>query len=513
MVRRTGFVVAMAWLVACSGSKPRTLTGSPDAASTTPVQTPDANATAQTPDADSTVDLGAADVPLDAETDSNRGTTPDATDTAKVAGLDASVEMPVEINCQTELSGTTPFGAKVSGSGIFISSFRPSASTPIARNMDAYIYFPAGRVAGAPVQLAIQSQVVTSQFFFGPQVTMASDLSASGLTVGGHDVLITGDLLPGTGGLQATVTVNASDPGSDVADDRTATMRMCPSGGVPAPGLQISLLMASPLSTFAVNSATPLSAEALRAIHVTSPLGAVPITLSPNSDLPSRWATGPNFRMAATSAFPPGQPLSFDSSEVRDVLGRAVPITLSVTQVLATTGVLGDLTFATSPPTGTLACSGCTTLVSASPDAGAPTGMSRCTGGGTVANGLLTIKGGTYSGRNVDALLALPTAAATATKLRVRLSIGDVVDGSSQCQSGGMYAGMQAATMAVVGPNGETQSPLNLTCDGGMVDRVLDLPNAFPLWLAIHVEGSPAVPYSLPAPGPPSINIDELELM
>ncbi len=388
-VRGKGFVVAMVCFAACSGSKPRSLTG---------------------------------------------------------VGPDVGADVPVDVGCKTELSCTTPFGAKLSGTGNFVSSSPPSASTPIAMTIDAYIYFPAGRVAGAPVQLAIQSQVVAGQYFFGPQVTIASDLSASGLTVGGHDVLITGDLLPGAGGLQATVAVNASDPGTDVADDRTAAMRMRPSGDVPAPGLQISLVIVSPLSSFGFNLSTPISADALRSLHVTSPLGAVPITVSPNSDL-SRRAIGPNFRIAATSAFPPGQPLSFDASEVRDVLGRAVPIALSVGQVLATTGVLDDLTFATLPPTGAIACSGCTTS--------AP-----------VANGLLTVKGGISTVRNVDALLALPAPIATATKLRVRLAVGDLVDGGSQCLGGTMYAGMQAATMAVVGPNGETKSGLDLTCDG-----------------------------------------------
>lgn len=67
--------------------------------------------------------------------------------------------------------------------------------------------------------------------------------------------------------------------------------------------------------------------------------------------------------------------------------------------------------------------------------------------------------------------------------------------------------------MAIVGTNGETWSRLDLTCDGGMVDHLLDLPSASPLWLAIHVEGSAPVPYSLPTPGPPSVTVDELDLM
>jgi hypothetical protein len=439
-------------------------------------------------------------------------TAPDAGDMAEGAVPDAGVDLPVVVGCKSDLSGAAPFGSSLSGTASFAGSFSFSTSAPITSTMNVQVYFAAGRVAGAPVQLAMQSRVVAGQYFFGPQVTLASDLSASGLTVGGHDMQVTGDLLPGAGGLQATVAANFSEPGTDVADDRTATMLMCPSGDVPAPALGIGLVVASPLSTFAVNSATPLSADALRNLRITSSLGALQIAVSPNSYVSSsRYASGPNFKVAATSAFPPGQPLSFDASEMRDVLGRAVPLTLSGTQVLTTTNVLGDLTFATTPPTGTIACSGCSTSVPSSLDAGTPTGMSKCTGGGTIANGVLTIKGGPFTGRDVDALMALPST--TATKLRVRMAIGDVIDAGSQCLGGSMSASMQSAAMAIVGPNGEIGSRIDLMCDGGMVDHILDLPSASPLWLTIHVEGSLATPYSMPVPGPPSVNIDELELM
>jgi hypothetical protein len=320
---------------------------------------------------------------------------------------------------------------------------------------------------------------------------------------------ITGALLPGTGGLQATVAANFSNPGGDVADDRTASMLMCPSGDVPAPSLQIPLGLLSPLSTLGLNATTPIATDAIKALRIASPLGAVQFTVSPNAA--SRFAGGPNFTVAATSALPPGQPLSFDASGVRDVLGRAVPLTLGDARVLTTTAVLGDLTFAATPPAGSIASSGCTSSVFGSLDAGAPTGMFECTGGSTTANGVLTIKAGYNSWTNVDALLALPSAAAT--KLRVRMAIGDIVDSGAGCSSGDSYASIQSATMAVVGPKGETSPRLALTCDGGLADHVLDLPSASPLWLAIHVEGQTSLPYFSPAAGPPSVNIDELELM
>ena len=69
--------------------------------------------------------------------------------------------------------------------------------------MTAYLYFPAGRVAGGQALLAMQSRVVQGLYFFGSPVTIADDLSATGLFVSGHDETITADLLPGSDGLRA----------------------------------------------------------------------------------------------------------------------------------------------------------------------------------------------------------------------------------------------------------------------------------------------------------------------
>jgi hypothetical protein len=132
-------------------------------------------------------------------------------------------------------------------------------------------------------------------------------------------------------------------------------------------------------------------------------------------------------------------------------------------------------------------------------------------GGCTVANGMLTVKPG-FVGRTIDALLALP-ANATATKLRVRLAVGDQPTSGSGCFNGMMYSTILSGVMAVVGPNGETSERVTLACDGAMADHIINPPAASPLWLVVHLEGATSQPYYSPSPGLPPVNVDELEFM
>jgi hypothetical protein len=428
--------------------------------------------------------------------------------------VDASGTAPdltLAASCTTGLSGAAPFGAQVSGTGTFPSPIASSTAAPITRAMTAYVYFPAGRVAGGQALLTMQSQAVAGLTFFGTPVTLASDLSATGLSVSGHDETITADLLPGSGGLLATIAANFASPGTDVGDDRTGTLTMCPSGDAPAPSLQVSAAVLSPLANLSLNASTPLAANALDSLRITSPLGNVPVKIAPSTSAGSRYANGPNFTITALSAFPPGQPLTVDASQVRDVLGQSLAVTTSGTLVLTTTDVLSDLSLATTPPIGAVAGSGCVSSAFEPLDAGVPSGMSRCASGGLLSSGSVTFKKGGLTGPNVDGLLALP--ATTATKLRVRMSVGDPVASGTSCQSGLSYASMVKGVMAVVGPNGETSMLETLTCDGNVSDHVLSLPSASPLWLTIHLEGFAPVPFMSPPPGVPPVIVDALELM
>ena len=444
------------------------------------------------------VDVPAAELPLtsvdvSSETAGEAGRdNSDATDAAACAGL----------------SGSAPFGKALAGTG----SFRRVSGAATMLTQAVYVYFPAGRVAGAPVQLALQSGVVLGQYFFGPQATLATDLSAAGLSVGGHGTLVTGNLLPGDGGLQATVEKNFGDPGSDVGEMSWATMSMCPAGDVPAPALQVSATTLGPLSTLAINSTTPLAGDAMGALRIVSPVG--PVTFKASAQPNSLYASGPCWTIAPASAFPPGQPLAFDTSAVKDVLGRPVPATVGGTQVLATMAVVSDLTLATAPPPGAVACTGCTPSSVDAVDGGTASGMVTCTGGGTLTQGVLNVSlGGPRTGSTVDALVALP--AASASRLRVRMVVGDVNQVGTACWKNGQLTSLPTGTgvVSVVGPNGEGSAPQNLACDGTMTDHVIDLPKASPLWLVVHLEGGTPMPYFSPGPILPGFSIDEMELL
>jgi hypothetical protein len=450
------------------------------------------------------VDLSSAEIAADTPDDLRGMDVGSPTDVSRFDAVDANPSAA----CDTALSGAGPFAVKVSGSASFPSSY--SASAPMTSTITAYAYFPKGRVAGGTVQLSVESRVVSGLYFFGAPVTIASDLSAPRLSVGGHDLLITADLLSGSGGLQATVDANFASPSTDVADSRTASMLLCPSGAAPTPSLQVLAGLLSPLAGLEINSATPLPADALAAMTITSSVGTVPFAVAAQTAV-SRYATGPNFTISGSPAFPPGQLLTLDTSNVHDVLGRPVPVSFVQTRVLSTTDVISDLTFATAPPGGAVATSGCSAAGSAAVDASVPTGESTCTGSPSVSNGTLTIRRAQLAGRNVDGLLALPPT--SATKLRVRMAIGDSSSGGSSCLDGTQYTSAKTATVAVVGPHGESSPPLELTCDGTLANHVITLPNASPLWLTVHIQAYDPMPYMLPAPGPPPVVIDELELM
>jgi hypothetical protein len=465
----------VAWVAACgdSGRAPR-----PDAAASpgTDLAIPPPGPTVDAAAFDSAVEAAGArwdtpriDLPASLDTgDARPGRPIDVAYDADTRSSDVSLG-----SCSSELAGTAPFGAAL-GNG-------------------TYIYFPGGRVAGAPAQLGVASPVVAGRYFFGPQVLLADDLSATGLKVAGHDKQVVGDLLPGTGGLAATVTVNAASPGSDVADPRTTSVLLCAAGDVPEPAMELVDTGLSPISTLGINTTTPFTTSGLAAaLRFSSPLGPVPIKVSPDPYAGTGYAHGPNYVLAAVTAFPPGQRLTVDASQVRDVLGRPVPFKQDmlgnpvVITVLGTSAVLSDLTFASAPPSGAVAGSG----------------------GGTVTNGVLSFaRSGSSSGRNVDGLLALPPL--SATELRVRIRVGDDVPGWPWCVSDNRSASMEWAAMAVVGPNGESSYRIALSCNG-MVDRVLELPKASPLWLAVHVEGVAPTPYYLPPGTAPSVFIDEL---
>ena len=406
-------------------------------------------------------------------------------------------------NCAVALSGTAPFGKALSGTGIFAANVgtRPS----IESTFTAFVYFPNGRVPGGKVLLAMRSRVSPTQYFFGSATTLASDLSATGLVVRGHDVQIAGALLPGADGLRAVVSANFSDPGTDVADQRTATLGLCPDGDVPDPTMKVFPGLFSPLSRLGLYPATPIAVDELNKLRISTPLGNVPFTAS-KSTADMIMASGPTYVIVGKPAFPPGQALILDESQIKDVLGRSVTISLDQARVLATTATVSDLTFSTPPAQGAVASAGCVSSALAPMDGGVIPSWLSCTGGGTVADGVLTVRGQSLD-RGVVALVALPDS--TGTVVRVRMAVGDSVDAGATCLNGHTYA-YGTAVVAVVGATGEATEVKRIACGGGMLDHLFTLPSTTPRWLVVAVEAEAPIPYSLPPMGPPAVRIDEL---
>jgi hypothetical protein len=409
-------------------------------------------------------------------------------------------------SCSSSLAGTAAFGAALAGQASF-AGVTPVKKEPITGTVTVQIYFPQGRVAGGSVLLAMPSPVVPDQYFSGTAATLADDLTAS-LSVHGHDMQVTADLLPGSGGLVAKVKKNFADAGTDVADLREATMLMCPSGDVPAPSLRVRNAMVSPIAPLLLSASTPIALDQLAALRIGYTRGTVNVTFTADEDTPSSGAVVANYLATPTTAFPPGEPLGFDASGVHDVLGRPVTISATSTQLLApevSTNIQYGLGLR-------VACSGpvaCNSTVRLNWDGGVRDGMYLCNGGCAVTDGGVTIENAPVSTSNLDSVFTL--SGNVATKVRVRLAVGDAVEAGTGCINGTSYAAIRWGKMAVVGRDGEIGSEVSLTCDGIMADRELSIPNSFSYrYLVIHLEGVSAQPYSLPPAGLPPVNIEAI---
>lgn len=193
------------------------------------------------------------------------------------------------------------------------------------------------------------------------------------------------------------------------------------------------------------------------------------------------------------------------------MLGGPLRVTCSNTLVLTTTDVVAALSLDTAPPSGAVGGNACTSSAFPGLDASVPTGMSRCTGGLVSTAGSVAFRKGALTEVNVDGLVASPEA--KATKLRVRMSVGEPMTSGTSCQNENRFASMVSGVMAVVGPSGEVSTPEVLTCKGNYSDHVITLPSASRLGLTFHIEGVLPVPFMSPAPAAPPVVIDTLELL
>ena len=378
--------------------------------------------------------------------------------------------------CSTPLAGTAPFAAHLKGSGTLYNS--PSQPHQVSLELD--IYFPSGRVAGAPVLLAMPVQYAVPALQVGPQSVLAADLSAIGLTVeGGLGVRVTGTLLPPDDGLLAAVEENISF-GTDVAEDAAGVLKLCPTGAAPTPGLMMRALnggaLLAPNSTVLLNTATPLDATALANIKLYAGDAEVPISVRVGTALESS-----PLLLSADAAFPPETPLRLDTTTVTDILGRPV-LTSGSLSPLTTTAVVSDLTFAT-----------------------APTGAVATTGYSQVTDGELVLASPLASSGRFNALLALGS---VAPARQARLRIGVVC---TLGMGGGTITEPSALVTraSLVGAAGDSVA-VPLAC-GSPQDVTVPLPaSTGNIWLSVVSEPPAQHPQFLPYPLSNSVQIDEI---
>lgn len=391
---------------------------------------------------------------------------------------DAAADVQIPTSCG-EMRGDAAFSARLSGTGQFVAVNGGGGPWPRERTVFIDVYFPRGRVPGGTVLLAMPSPANDVAVSVGQEVTLAADLSATGLGIHDSRAQVKAELLPGAGGLVADIEMNFAELSSDAVYYGMATIPLCPSPSAPEPKTRDLYWEVLPLDPITVDSAVPLSTATLASVAVTAGNGPVGVTVQP---VPGR----SSFRVIPVAAFPPGQRLVLDVSQVRDVLGRPIPVPVGMSGypllVPGTSAVLTDLTLSTAPASEAVACNGACSIKA---------------GGITVGGSSILAYGPD------ELLLALPDA--TPTKLRARASMSGPSPDDTYCTT--------SADMAVVGQFGHRTELVNLTC-ASLVDYDLDLQSIPPpRWLVVRVTTIARQPYSMPPPPSSIVTLHNLQLL
>jgi len=357
------------------------------------------------------------------------------------SGADAEVSAPTTQDCQESLSGDQPFGRHMAGKVTLYPQFDGS---PVGTNFEFDVYFPAGRVYGAPVVIAHRTAF--------PAPGLATDVRLLDADLG-TDVALSvheqqawsfdGQLLDGDGGVFGTFSENLADPGTDVANPASGAGTLCPSGPVPLPVIEGGGSFA-PTSPIRFVPEVPLDEEQL-AVAATCEGAAIDVSV--------QWVDGAVV-IRPVEAFPPNGTVLFDLSGTTDILGRE--LTLQQDYVpLTTTAVVSDMSFEALLPQGAIAT----------------------TGDWQVDNGALRLGVGAPTAATAfDAVVALPDAGAF-DALRIKASAGD------NCTSVRFAVVTQdghAAEVAVAGPGEE-------------IDVADALAGAGAQWLSVNAGAHPNV--------------------
>jgi hypothetical protein len=421
------------------------------------------------PDAGSPIDAGRPDVAIEAAPMDGDGAVPEVGAIVEAGGETGAEAAPSA--CATPLVGATAFGAVLSGTGDFETD-APNSPTPVRpKTIAVQVYFPAGRLPGKPVILAMPTRWPRPGLAWStPQILDATAGIAAIPGIGIGDDLATGfsgALVGPDQGLQGTGFSNFAF-GSDVADSGRGPITLCPAGDVPAAILTSSDPAFVPNLPLWFAPSAPLDEKNLPAISVDSGGKNVPVKVT----LERQFLPGTALVLTPVGAFPPNQPITIELGGLADPLGR--PFVIAAPPPLRTTATVTDLTFDTPPPVGAVVEQG-------------PVWH-----GSNVAGGLLTV--GDRNGFGVSALVALGD---PGTKTKVRLH------GQWDCGAFRQAPTEESRTLVIVGAQGEA-SPVMLTC-GPPQDVVVDRPAAGPLWLSFVGPPNRSHPQFGPPPGPTSI--------
>lgn len=212
---------------------------------------------------------------------------------------DAPLDVPPPPGC-APIVGTTAFGVVLSGAVTLDDGSKPGP-------LSAYAYFPGGRVAGAPVILAMADSLGWST----ARATLDASLGAKGLRVEDpycHES-IDATLIGPNDGFVARVELNPSD--SDAIILHPGNARLCSTGPVPALAL-ITPPKAELLEPFVLFMNAPLDPTTYPALTASQPVTT--------GDDRARLRIGP-----ASAAFGLDTKLTLSLGGVRDVLGRPLP--------------------------------------------------------------------------------------------------------------------------------------------------------------------------------------------
>jgi len=267
-------------------------------------------------------------------------TGPDGPDVlADVATIDASVfesPPPSSGGCPSSLRGTAPFGC----------AMNPRAPVDPLGERRFAIYFPNGRVAGAPVVLAMSLPGQWELSVSAP-VALDTDGGAAHLRLGDIDTNVDATLAPGADEVSLRVELFRPLPWDEPSTFVTTTLAFA--GDAPEPVLTARHNWLSPVSGVDLTASAPIDPGTLTQLHVLDGVVVVP-TLSTTDD-----GALIRVRPPPPAALPPARPLQLVVGGVRDIIGRVVR--LNPVPSLTTSATIADLTFATPPTADTIASS------------------------------------------------------------------------------------------------------------------------------------------------------------